>query len=481
MEKTAVDKQTGALGAPSRLERTFEQQRKAFAAEMNPSRRTRERRLHAVERLLRENVEPIAAAIREDFGNRPTQETRLLEIFPTLEQIKYARRNLSGWMRDERRKVSKWFLPGRARVIHQPLGVVGIIAPWNYPVLLAIAPMAGALAAGNRVMVKMSEFTPRTSALLAVLVGKYLSADEVAVVEGDAGIGHAFASLPFDHLLFTGSTQVGRAVMRAAANNLTPVTLELGGKSPAIVGPGYSIEKAAERIMIGKCANAGQTCIAPDYVLVSAGKEDAFIRAARSVVDACYPNMAHTHDYTSIVNRRHFQRLTAYLDEAGTQGAKLVCLSSSMPGPDAQTRRMPPFAVTGAADDLAIMREEIFGPLLPIVPYHGIDAAVAYVNERPRPLALYYFDQDAKRIERVLRHTIAGGVTINDTLLHIAQDDLPFGGVGPSGMGHYHGREGFDTFSKKKAVFLQSRVNSIGLLKPPYGKLFDSLVRVLLR
>lgn len=469
-----------ALAGPSRLRRVFDAQRQAFDAQRNPSRAVRGARLAALSRMLRENADALANALREDFGNRSVHETRLLEIFPALEQIRHSQRHLAGWMRDERRAVSRWFLPGRARVVVQPLGVVGIIVPWNYPVYLAVAPLAAALAAGNRAMLKVSELTPRTSALFAVIATRYFAHEEVAVIEGDAATGEAFAALPFDHLLFTGSTRVGHAVMRAAAANLTPVTLELGGKSPALVGPGFPIGRAAKRIVIGKCMNAGQTCIAPDYVLLPAGTEAAFVDAARAVVDRLYPALAATPDYSSIGQRSHFERLVAGLDEALARGARVIALSSSLPGPDAATRRIPPCAVLGAPEDGALMREEIFGPILPLVPYASLDEAIDYVNARPRPLALYCFDRDRARIDRVLRETVSGGVTVNDTIMHVAQDDLPFGGVGPSGMGRYHGREGFETFSNRKAVFFQARVNGTGLLAPPYGRLFERLLRRML-
>jgi acyl-CoA reductase-like NAD-dependent aldehyde dehydrogenase len=467
--------------AAAHMREAFERQRAAFARDAHPARETRDRRLATLARLLQENVDAIAEAIDQDFGHRSRDETRLLEIFPSLESIRHARRHLGIWMRAERRPVSIWFLPGRARVMPQPLGVVGIIAPWNYPILLAVSPLAAALAAGNRALVKMSEFTPRTSALFARLVSLYFGADELSVVQGDAELAQAFARLPFDHLLFTGSTRVGYAVMRAAAGNLTPVTLELGGKSPAIVGPGYPLAKATERILVGKCMNAGQTCIAPDYVLLPKGSTAAFLEEARRVVDRCYPDMASSPDYTAIAGERHFARLAAWLAEAQAAGARVVPLSGSLLAPDPATRRMPPQALLDVRDDLQVMQEEIFGPLLPVLEYDGLDEAIRHVNARPRPLALYYFDRSRSRIERILRETVAGGVTINDTILHIAQDHLPFGGVGHSGMGHYHGREGFETFSKKKSVFIQSPVNTVGLFKPPYGRLFDTLVRFLIR
>ncbi len=448
-----------------------------------PAAALRLQRLAALDRLLRDNIDAFAAAIDADFGGRSSHETRLLELFPSLEGIHHARTHVRRWMRAERRSVSMWFLPGRAEVRMQPLGVVGIVVPWNYPLYLAVAPLTAALAAGNRALLKMSEFTPATAHLFAELVSRHFGSDEIAVIEGDADVGREFVQLPFDHLLFTGSTAVGREVMRAAAANLTPVTLELGGKSPAIVAPGFPLAKAAERIMVGKCLNAGQTCIAPDYVLLPAGSEEAFVAAARSVVTASYPQMAagrgRSADYSAIVNDRHYRRLQGYLDDARARGARIVPLCDGKADP--ATRCLPPVAVLDVDDGMAVMREEIFGPILPLIPCPSPDAAIAFVNARPRPLALYVFDHDAARVERVLDETVAGGVTVNDTLLHIAQDNLPFGGVGPSGMGHYHGREGFLALSKQKAVFRQSRLNGMGLFRPPYGHRFERLIRLLLR
>ncbi len=454
--------------------------REAAVRDPHPDWHSRAALLDTLERLIRENAAAIANAISADFGNRSLHETQLLELFPSFEAIRHARRHLKSWMRPERRAVSMWFLPGRARVLHQPLGVVGVIVPWNYPLLLAVGPLVAALAAGNRVMVKMSEFTPAMSALFAELVAKYFSDDEVVVVQGDAGVAQAFAQLPFGHLLFTGSTKVGYSVMRAAAENLTPVTLELGGKSPAILGPDFPLEKFAERVVVGKTMNAGQTCIAPDYVLVPAGRAREFIAAAQKVMADCYPDILRTPDYSSIISERHFNRLVGLVEDARAQGAEVVPLSSAAE-PDASTRRMPPVALLNVTPGMQAMQEEIFGPILPIVPYRDLDEAIRYVNARPNPLALYYFDQDRSRIDHVLEQTLSGGVTINDTLLHIAQDSLPFGGVGESGKGHYHGFEGFEAFSKKKAVFYQSRLNGMALFKPPYGKLFERMVKLLTR
>jgi acyl-CoA reductase-like NAD-dependent aldehyde dehydrogenase len=476
----APSTQASTIGAANLAQR-FDAQRAAVARAPYPDAAARNRRLAALERLLRDNAAAIADAVSRDFGHRSTHETRLLELFPSLEAVRHARRHLRKWMKPKRRATSLWFLPGRAQVIAQPLGVVGIIVPWNYPVYLAIGPLVAALAAGNRALVKMSELVPATGALLAELVRAAFDPDEVAIVTGDAELGRAFAALPFDHLLFTGSTGVGRAVMRAAAENLTPVTLELGGKSPAIVGPDYPIEAAAERILVGKLMNAGQTCIAPDYALVPAARLREFVDAARRVVAACYPDPLRSPDYSSIIDARHFARLAGYIDEAQAQGAEVLMLGPTGVAPDAGTRRIPPTLLVGAPDSCRVMREEIFGPILPVIPYASFDDALAYVNARPRPLALYCFDRDESRIRRVLTETVAGGVTLNDTILHIAQDDLPFGGVGPSGMGQYHGYDGFLAFSKQKGVFRQARVNAMALFKPPYGKTFERLIAFLLR
>ena len=430
--------------------------------------------------MLREHAESLARAISDDFGHRSHAETRLLELFPAYAAIADARRHLRRWMRPQRRSVALWFQPARAEVRYQPLGAVGIIVPWNYPLLLAVAPLVAALAAGNRVLIKMSEFTPATSRLFADLIAQTFAADEVAVVEGDAAVAQAFSQLPFDHLLFTGSTVVGRHVMRAAADKLTPVTLELGGKSPAIIATSADFDQAVERIVVGKTLNAGQTCIAPDYVLLPAGREADFVETARRVLARCYPALNTTPDYTNIISQRHYERLVGYVDEARAQGAEVVAL---IPGAtaDPAKRRLPPLVLTGVTDTMRILQDEIFGPLLPLVPYSDLDQAIAYVNARPRPLALYYFDRDAANIEYVLNQTVSGGVTINDTLLHVGLDDLPFGGVGASGMGCYHGFDGFKTFSAQKAVFRQSRWSGIGLFKAPYGKLFERLIKVLLR
>ncbi len=469
------------VAAPTDLQVEFERLTTAFQQDRMPDAATRRARLAKLAVLLRENMTEIADAISADFSHRSTHETQLLEIFPALSAIKHARAHLGGWMRVKRSLASMWFLPAYNELRPQPLGVVGIIVPWNYPILLAVGPLVAALAAGNRAFVKMSEFTPLTGALFARLVTRYFTDNEIAVINGEADVARAFAALPLDHLLFTGSTAVGKHVMRSAADNLTPVTLELGGKSPAIVGADADVAGAAAQIMFGKCLNAGQTCIAPDYVLLPRGAENEFIAAAKAVVARQYPSIGTNPDYTAIVSPRHVARLNGYLDEAGARGATVTPLvdltGSSMHG----TQKLAPTIVTNADNDCRLMHEEIFGPILPLVNYDTLDEAIKYVNARPRPLALYYFGHDGNDIKHVLDHTIAGGVSINETIMHISQEDLPFGGVGPSGMGAYHGKFGFDTFSKLKPVFRQSRFNGLFLFKPPYGKRFKALINLLMK
>lgn len=468
------------LTTPAALTAAFARIKAGARAEPSPSRAVRHRRLDALFALVHDHREEFASAITQDFGARPARETLLLEVFPTLEALRHARRHVARWMKPRRRPVSPWFLPGSAETRPQPLGCIGVVAPWNYPLYLTAAPLASILAAGNRALLKFSEYSPATAALFARLLPRYFECDELAVVGGELDLARAFTALPFDHLLFTGSAAVGRQVMAAAAAHLTPVTLELGGKSPALIAPGYPLAHAAARIVMGKCVNAGQTCIAPDYVLLPAGSEEAFLAAARREVQADYPNFATNPDYGAIVNDRHFHRLVGALEEARAAGARVEPL---IPGaqPDPATRRFPPTALLGVPENLSLMREEIFGPLLPLVSYRTLDEAVAYIAARDAPLALYLFDRDRRRADAVLDATRAGGVTVNDTLLHIAQDTLPFGGVGASGMGQLHGQAGFLTFSKEKPVFRQSRVNGMALLKPPYGRRFDALLRVLLR
>lgn len=426
-------------------------------------------------------LQEMVTAVAADFGHRSRHESLVSDAMTVLAEIDAMRRHLREWMRPQARPVDWLFWPARAEVRMQPLGVVGVIAPWNYPVNLALMPLATALAAGNHVFLKPSEQTPRTSAFLQDLLREAFPADRVAVALGGSEVAAAFAGLPFDHLLFTGSTAVGRKVMAAAAANLTPVTLELGGKSPVIIAPGYSLATAAARIASGKFLNAGQTCIAPDYVLVPKAQREALVEALRREAAARYRSLDDNPDYTRIVNEGQFRRLRGYLDEARERGYQVTSLVPVDPARAEAERIIPPTVVLDPADDAAVMRDEIFGPILPIKGYADIDEAIAYVNAHERPLALYLFDNQRSRVRHVLDSTIAGGVTVNDTVMHIAQGNLPFGGIGPSGMGHYHGRDGFLTFSKQKPVLYQSRITGMALFKPPYRGLADRVVKFLTR
>ena len=425
-------------------------------------------------------LEEFAKTVSADFGRRPRHETLLSDGMTVLHAIDHARRHLKRWMRPQRVGTNWLFLPARCEIVAKPLGVIGIIAPWNYPVNLALIPLVDALAGGNHAMLKPSEHTPRTSALLHELVSEVFPRERVAVVQGDAPVAAAFAALPFDHLFFTGSTATGAKVMAAAAPNLTPVTLELGGKSPAIVAPDYPLKTAAERIATGKLLNAGQTCIAPDYVLVPEAAREEFVQHLREYVAQHYPALRESPDYASIVNEAHYARLRGYLDEARAAGARVIALPDET-ADDPQARVLAPTLVLDASDDLRVMREEIFGPILPVITYGNIEDAIAYVNARPRPLALYHFDHDRARTRRVLDGCIAGGVCVNDTVLHFAQARLPFGGVGASGMGSYHGHAGFLTFSHRMPVFRQARLSTFALLRPPYRGFAERMTKFLTR
>ncbi|WGL64855.1 coniferyl aldehyde dehydrogenase [Pseudomonas sp. CW003PS] len=452
------------------LEPLLAAQRAAYRANPMPEAGQRRAWLTALRGLILENRQALIDAVSRDFSNRSADETLLAELMPSLHGIHYASKRIKKWMKPSRRSVGLQFMPASAKVIYQPLGVVGIIVPWNYPLFLAIGPLTGALAAGNRVMIKMSESTPATSQLIKDLLARVFPEDLVSVALGEAEVGMAFSKLPFDHLLFTGATSIGKHVMRAAAENLTPVTLELGGKSPAIVSADVPLADAAERIAFGKTLNAGQTCVAPDYVLVPRERVDGFVAAYQAAVQRFYPQLKDNPDYTAIINERQLARLNGYLQDAQAKGARIIPLY-----PEAQGRRLPQSLLLEVNDDMKVMQDEIFGPLLPVVPYDRIEDAFAYVNARPRPLALYYFGYDKREQQRVLHETHSGGVCLNDTLLHVAQDDMPFGGIGPSGMGHYHGHEGFLTFSKAKGVFIKQRFNAARLIYPPYGKALQKL------
>jgi coniferyl-aldehyde dehydrogenase len=431
-------------------------------------------RLRAV---LKAHLRPFADAMNEDFGRRSRHESLLTDGMTVLNAIDYLRANLRRWMKPTRGAAGWVFFPGRTEVRCQPLGVVGVIAPWNYPVNLALVPLATAIAAGNHVMLKPSEHTPRTSQLLRDVLANAFPAERVATVLGGPDVAARFAALPFDHLFFTGSTAVGRQVMRAAANNLTPLTLELGGKSPVIIGEDYPVATAVDRIAAGKFLNAGQTCIAPDYVLVPRTKMSAFVDAMKNYIARRYGEVADNPDYASIVNAGQFERQTVYLREARTAGTQVIELASGDPA----KRVLAPTLVIDPDEKLAIANEEIFGPILPLIAVDSLDEAIDYVNARPRPLALYCFDNHAANVERVLSQTVAGSVAVNDTVMQFAQVALPFGGVGASGMGQYHGPHGFYAFSKLKPVLYQARWTAMKLMRPPYRRIADLLVRFLTR
>jgi coniferyl-aldehyde dehydrogenase len=477
LEPSALDRSA----ATADLERLFALQRAAFERERFPELATRLDRLQRLARLLGDHEDALCAAINDDFGHRSSHETRLAELYVVASGIRHAQRHLRRWMKPVRVATPLQLQPARARIHRQPLGVVGIISPWNYPLQLALAPALGALAAGNRVLLKPSELTPRLSALLGELVAKSFRNDEFAVVTDGAEVGSAFSALPWDHLFFTGSTTVGRQVALAAAANLTPVTLELGGKSPAIFDVDADMSVAAPRLVSGKLLNAGQTCIAPDYALVPHEGVDAFVRAVSAAIGKLYPSLAGNPDYTSIVSPRHYARLVALVDDARAKGATIVTVNPAGETLPLDGRRLAPTLVLGVNDSMAIMYEEIFGPLLPVETYRSLDEVIAKLNARPRPLAFYFFGGDVNRRERVLRETLAGGVTVNDTLWHFVHEELPFGGVGASGTGAYHGERSFLTFSKEKPVFYQSRLAAAKLLYPPYGPVFDRVLALLRR
>ena len=446
-----------------------------------PSYRQRMDDLARLGDVVRRHRDELVKAVSADFGRRSRHETLAADIMVTLDEIKFLRRKLRGWMRPERRGLNLAFLPARGEIRRLPLGVVGIVAPWNYPIQLALIPMADAIAAGNHVLVKPSEHTPRTSELLARLLAEAFPPERVAVVQGDAAVGAAFTRLPFDHLVFTGSTTVGRAVMAAAADHLTPLTLELGGKSPALVAPGYPVEQAADRIAAGKCFNAGQTCVAPDYVLVPRAQRDEFVRAYLASVRRRYPTLAANPDYTAVVNHRQAERLRAWLDDARDRGVSVVQHRPDGESPPPGVEVLPPTVLLDPPDDARVMQEEIFGPLLPVKSYDTHEEAIAYILGRDRPLAFYPFDRDRARLRRTLDTVVAGSVCVNDTLIQFGQHALPVGGVGPSGMGQYHGEAGFLTFTKRMPVMFQPRLNGMFVFDPPFGKLADFVVKWMTR
>ncbi|NLQ17073.1 coniferyl aldehyde dehydrogenase [Marinomonas sp. M1K-6] len=459
----------------ARLQDLFAKQQSAFHCHSMPSAASRIDQLRALKVALIHHQDAIIHAVNEDFSCRAKDETLITEIMMTVQSLNYMIKNIHRWMRPSRRRVSLLFTPSSNQVIYQPLGVVGIMVPWNYPIQLAIVPLATAIAAGNRAMIKMSEFTPATNSVIKKLLADVFDEESVAVIEGEVEVSSAFSETPWNHLIFTGSTAVGKHVMSAAAKNLTPVTLELGGKSPAIIAPGADLHDAVDRICFGKSVNAGQTCISPDYVLLPKGAEKEFIDKYRQAFTQMYPSLRDNSSYTAIINDRQYERLAGWLLEAEDKGAKITQINPAHED-FAGTRKMPPHIIEEGTDSMTIMQEELFGPILPIVPYQSLDDAIHYINNRERPLALYLFSGDKVQQEHVLKQTHSGGVSINDTLMHIAQDDMPFGGIGPSGMGHYHGKEGFLTLSKAKSVHRKGRFNIGKIIYPPYGTAWHKLI-----
>lgn len=460
--------------AAVRMNDVLARQRAAFMAELPVSLAARKDRLKRCIALLKDNADAFAKALSDDFGHRSADQSLLTDIVNPIGAAKHALKHVEGWIRAEKRKVMfpLGLLGARARVEYQPKGVVGIIAPWNFPVQLTMGPLIGALAAGNRAMIKSSEFTPGVATLFEALSPKYFAEDEVSFFSGGPDVGQAFARLPFDHLIFTGATGIGKHILHAAADNLTPVTLELGGKSPVIIGASANIKQAAERIAIGKMMNAGQICLAPDYLLVPEAQEAAMIDGIRDAVAVMYPTLLANDDYTSVINARHRDRLHGYLDDARAKGGEIIEVNPA--NEDFATsngNKMPLYIVRNVDDSMTVMQDEIFGPVLPVKTVRTTREAIDYVNAHDRPLGLYYFGTDSAEEREILDTTISGGVTVNDVVFHVSMEDLPFGGIGPSGMGSYHGRDGFRTFSHAKAIYRQPRINVAKLagLMPPYG------------
>jgi len=462
------------------LQALFDAQYHASRAQIDVPLTLRRDRLGRLRALIETHAAALSEAIEADFGVRSRQLTEAADLFVLRAAIGQLHKELPRWMKSRRVATPIYLLPARGYIQRQPLGVVGVIGPWNYPLQLNLGPAATALAAGNRVMLKPSELTPHTSALMASLVQQAFAAEEFSVVLGGADVAQAFSALPFDHLFFTGSTSVGRMVAAAAAANLTPTTLELGGKSPCVVDASCDLNDAAIKIAHGKLLNAGQTCIAPDYVLLPRGREAAFENAYAAAVAKLFPTIAGNPDYAAIVSDRHLARLTALLDEARAKGARVVELAKPPTG-EPSSRQMNPTLVFNPAPDLRLMKEELFGPILPVLPYDTIEDAIAFINARPRPLAQYWFGTDTAARDRLLNKTVSGGVTVNDTLMHVAHEGLPFGGVGESGWGSYHGESGFLRFTQQKPVLVQSRWAMGNLFYPPYGARFDKVMGLLRR
>tara|TARA_R110000744_G_scaffold114968_3_gene215013 strand:+ start:8935 stop:10347 length:1413 start_codon:yes stop_codon:yes gene_type:complete len=458
---------------------TFLQQKEYFASNTYPSYQERINDLIKLKNIIIDNQDAFIAAMSQDFGHRSAADSRIGDILTTVMGINYSIKKLKKWMKPEKKHIGILFQPAKGHVVYQPKGVIGIIAPWNYPVFLTLGPLTTALAAGNTAMIKMSEYTPKTNTLLAELITEIFPRNKVAIICGESDMAAAFSSLSFDHLFFTGSTGVGRLVMKAAAENLVPVTLELGGKSPTIIDNDIDIKTAVSRLILGKTLNAGQTCVAPDYIFCPQNKIAELTQAFQSAYQSMYPSTEKNDDCSCIINDAQKARLDSLLADAKAKGATIMPLSADS---DGTSRKMPLTLITNVNDDMTVMQQEIFGPLLPIIGYNHIDEAIAYINSKPRPLALYICSFNKSFQQQVLLNTHAGGVCINDAAFHVAVDDLPFGGIGASGMGQYHGSEGFKTFSHGKSVLSRGRISLGSLLFPPFGnKIHQLLFKLFIR
>nr|ADD93957.1 aldehyde dehydrogenase [uncultured marine bacterium MedDCM-OCT-S09-C199] len=465
------------------MQAILERQRAAYLAEGVVSSQTRIDRLKRAVQVVKKHQKTFVKAMNEDFGHRSEHQSLFTDIASSIGPLRHAQQNLKRWQKKDKRKVTPGVLAllgARAWIEYQPLGVVGVISPWNFPVNLTFTPLAGVLSAGNRCMIKPSEYTPATSAAMAVGFAEEFDEEEIAVITGGPQTGADFSGLAFDHLLFTGATSVAKHVMRAASENLVPVTLELGGKSPVIISPKADMAPTTDALMAGKMLNAGQICLAPDYVFVPRNRMSEFVESSKRSVAKMYPTLLDNPDYTSVVNERHFQRINGYVDEARERGVEVVEINPANENFGQQSaHKIAPTFLIDPPEDSAVMQEEIFGPVMPIKSYDSLDETMDYVNSHERPLGLYYFGTDQQETDQVLGNTTSGGVTLNDVVMHVAQEDLPFGGVGPSGMGSYHGEDGFRTFSHAKAVFKQATFNpaeKLGL-RPPYGEKIMGLLK----
>ena len=470
-----VNNTSNEMAEISAMQALFADQKQAYLEQPEWDLAERKHRLLALKGAFLAHKDQLVSAISQDFGHRSEYDSLYTDILPTVAKFNYTLARLAKWMKPCRRSPGLLLTPAKVTVHYQPVGVVGIMVPWNFPINLSVVPLITSIAAGNRAMLKMSEFTPATNKVLKQIIGTVFTEQDVAIIEGETALSTAFSKLAFDHLLFTGSTPVGKHVMHAAADNLTPVTLELGGKSPVVVAPDIDIKFAVNRIMLGKSVNAGQICVAPDYILCPRDKIDVFVSAYRQEFNRRYPDAMHNDDYTSIINDRQYSRLTSWLADAQAKGARIETMTEGANLDDLK-HRMLPHLILDANDDMRVLQDEIFGPLLPIIAYDTVADAICYIKNRPHPLALYIMSLDKNTQKLIQTSTISGGVAINDTIMHVAAEDAPFGGVGPAGMGHYHGIEGFRTFSKAKTVLQQGKFHSTQPIHAPYGNALQKLI-----